>query len=83
MKFFRYFPLVFAALILPACDETDFESAWQNPSLSRTDLRTEAVGAFLLSGNDAVRLSFEQNLARELNKLGIEAIPGYELIGEK
>jgi hypothetical protein len=47
------------------------------------DLRTEAVGAFLLSGNEAVRLSFEQNLARELNKLGIEAIPGYELIGGK
>jgi hypothetical protein len=79
MKYLKCFLTVLAVLSLTACHDTWFESTWQNPSASAVDLRTESVGAFLLSGNEAVRRSFEFNLANQLNKRGIEAIPGYEL----
>ena len=80
MKSFKCFLLMFAALGLAACDSTDFESTWQDPSTRTLDLRTEAVAGFLLSSNESVRRSFEANLANELNKRGIEATPGYELV---
>ena len=80
MKSLKRLLIGFVLLGLTACHGTDFESTWQYPSLTGLDLRHEAVGAFLLSGNEAVRRSFESNLANQLNKYGIEASPGFELL---
>jgi hypothetical protein len=82
MRRFKIILVIFAALSLSACNSTHFESTWQDPSVHSLDLRKEALGAYLLSGNQAVRLSFEQHFANELNERGIEAIPGYELTPE-
>jgi hypothetical protein len=78
----RYAVFVFvlsAALALSGCDDTDFTSTWRDPSTTRLDLSGETA-AFLLSGNTAVRRTFEENLAKELNASGIETVPGYELL---
>jgi hypothetical protein len=68
-----------ATLALAACDDTKFTSTWRDPSTTHIDLRGETA-AFLLSGNTAVRRTFEQHLANELNENGIEAVAGYELL---
>jgi hypothetical protein len=79
MKYAGYFLILLTTLALAGCDETDFVSTWRDPATTDLDLRGETA-AFLLSGNTAVRRTFEENLAEELNKNGIETVPGYELL---
>jgi len=69
-------------LILTACDYTDFEATWQDPSIRPIDPRNEHLAALLLSANESVRRSFEDNLARQLNRHGVETTPGYQLVPE-
>jgi len=80
MNALKYMLVVFMTYGLFGCDDTDFESTWQDPSARNLDLRREEVAAFLLSGNEAVRRSFEYNLANEMNQRGIETVPGYDLL---
>jgi hypothetical protein len=80
MKFLKRLPLIVVLLSFTACDETDFEATWQDPTISSLYLPEEFVGAFLLSSNESARRSFEFNLASQLNRHGIEASPGYELL---
>ncbi len=82
MRFLKRFLVLLAVLSITACDDTDFEATWQDPSTPPLDLRTESIAAFLLSANEAARRSFEYNLASQFNKLGLEATPGYELLSE-
>lgn len=80
MKFARSLGLiVLMAFALTACDNTEFTSVWRDPAAQNIDLRGEVAG-FLLSGNTAVRRSFEDFLAKELNERGIEAVAGYEVL---
>jgi hypothetical protein len=72
--------VIVAALLLPACDETEFESTWQDPKAFYADLPRERTAAFLLSKNLAVRRSFEEHLARDLSMNRIRAVPGYRLL---
>jgi hypothetical protein len=67
---------------LTSCDYTDFESTWADPSARPINPRTAHVAVLLLSANESVRRSFEYNLARQLNKHGVESTPGYELLAE-
>jgi len=82
MKYFASFLTTIAILSLAGCDYTDFEATWKNPKARPLDLRNEHVAAVLLSGNESVRRSFEYNLARQLNHVGVETTPGYELLSE-
>ena len=79
MKVINRLLIILTISILAGCDSTDFTSTWINPTARNIDLRGE-VAAFLLSGNEAVRRSFETHLAQELNKNRIETVAGYELL---
>jgi hypothetical protein len=74
--------IALAVLCLSSCDYTDFESVWRDPQARPIDLRTEHVAALLLSDNESIRRDFEYNLARQLNRQGVESTPGYELLAE-
>jgi hypothetical protein len=65
MKFLKRFLFVLAMFGLTACSNTSFESTWHDPSASSINLRQTDVAAFLISGNTAVRRSFESNLANQ------------------
>ncbi len=80
MKYLGRFLISIILLITAGCDLTEFEATWRDPSARPIDPRTEHIAAVLLSGNESVRRSFEYNLARQLNKHGVEATPGYELL---
>jgi hypothetical protein len=80
MRRFTYVFILLATLTLTACDETEFESTWQDPKALSIELPRETSAAFLLSKNKAVRRSFEANLARDLTERGIRTIPGYRLL---
>ena len=70
--------IIFTATGVTWADHTDFESTWKDPSVRFIDVRGKKIATFLLSGNDAVRRTFEDNLALELRKEGVSAVPGYK-----
>jgi hypothetical protein len=80
MKSLKRFLVVFTVLVLSACSNTNFESTWHDPSAASINLRHKSAAAFLISGNDTVRRSFELNLANQLTERGIETLPGYEVL---
>ena len=82
MKYLSRLFVSLALLAIPACDFTDFEATWRDPAAMPLQLGREHVAAVLLSGNESVRRSFEDNLANELNERGIETTPGYKLVSE-
>jgi hypothetical protein len=82
MRFLTRFLMTITVFSATACDYTDFESTWRDPSAPPLQMRTEHVAAILLSANESVRRSFEQNLAGQLNEHGIEATPGYRLVSD-
>jgi|SRR5437899_2458202 len=80
MKFTKRFLFGLVVLVCSACHSTEFESTWHDPSAASVDLRHKTVAAFLISENEAVRRSFELNLANQLTLRGIETVPGYEVL---
>jgi hypothetical protein len=72
--------IIFAATGPTWADDTDYESTWKDPSARFIDLRGNKMASFLLSRDEAVRRGFEYNLALELRKKGISAVPGYEVL---
>jgi hypothetical protein len=80
MKSLKCFLSILAVLFFCSCSNTHFSSTWHSPAASSVNLQKRAVAAFLISGNEAVRRSFEQNLATELTRRGVETLPGYEVL---
>jgi len=80
MKFLKRFLPVLAMFGLTACNDTDFEGTWHDPSASSFNLLQKDVAAFLISGNLTARRSFELSLANHLTQRGIETRPGYEVL---
>jgi hypothetical protein len=80
MQFSKRFLLVVLIFALSGCGSTAFESTWHDPSARSFNLHRKAVAAFLISGNDTARRSFEDNLATQLTRRGIETQPGYEVL---
>lgn len=64
---------------LASCDETQFQTTWQDPQIHRVNLRGSEVAAVLVSPDESIRRPFERDLAKELRKYGIEGVPSYQL----
>src|SRR5262245_52288404 len=73
---------IITAAGLTWADNTDFESTWKDPSARFIDIRGKKIATFLSSRNDSVRRAFEDNLALELRKEGVAAVPGYKALPE-
>jgi hypothetical protein len=80
MGFIAYTLAIFAVPVLIWADDTDFESTWKDPSARFIDVRGNRMATFLLTRDEAVRRAFEYNLALELRKEGISAVPGYKML---
>ena len=82
-KLLKMVCMVIATALLSSCATTSLVESWRNPSLSGHKLhKVLVVGIFKNSGS---RQLFENILAGELNRAGVDAIPGHSVIpaGEK
>ena len=73
-----------ASLALPftlgACASTRFNSTWKNPEAQALSFQGQKVAAVVMSPHESTRLGAEGELARELKRRGVDAIPAYNLI---
>ena len=69
-----------AALTLGACASTQFNSTWKNPEAQPLNFQGQKVAAVVISPHESTRLGAEGELARELIRRGVQAIPAYNLI---
>jgi hypothetical protein len=68
------------ALGLGACASTQFNSTWKNPEAQPLNFQGQKVAAVVISPHESTRLGAEGELARELIRRGVQAIPAYNLI---
>ena len=68
------------ALTLGACASTQFNSTWRNPEVQALNFQGQKVAAVVISPHESTRLGAEGELARELKRRGVDAIPAYNLI---
>jgi len=68
------------ALGLSACATTSFESSWRNPDVPALNFKGQKVAAVVVSPHESTRLGAEGELARELKRRGVDAVPAYNLI---
>ncbi len=61
------------------CARTQFKSSWTDPDAMAGELQGKRVAAFAITSKPGSRGSAEDTLARELTKLGVEAVPGHKL----
>jgi hypothetical protein len=69
-----------ASLVLAGCASTKFNSTWKAPDAQALNFQGQKVAAVVVSPNESTRLGAEGELARELVKRGVQAIPAYNLI---
>jgi hypothetical protein len=82
-KFFKLICLLIATAVLSSCATTSLVESWRNPTLSAHKLhKVLVVGIFKKSGTSQI---YEDILANELSRAGVDAIPGHAVIpaGEK
>jgi hypothetical protein len=72
MKPVKRFVTFLTLLTLTGCGSTYFVSTWHDPNAGSIDLTHKQVAAFLLSGNTAVRRTFESNLAINSRDMGLK-----------
>jgi hypothetical protein len=73
-------PVFALALGLSACASTTFNSTWKNPEVASVNFQGQKVAAVVISPHESTRLGAEGELARELKRRGVDAIPAYNLI---
>jgi hypothetical protein len=71
------------ALVMGACATTEFKSTWKDPSVSGLDIAGKRVVAFVVTKNETLRRSAEDALARELQRRGVQATAGYQVIPDE
>jgi hypothetical protein len=57
-----------------------FTSTWREPSAKDATLTGKKVVALVISSDDNLRVSGEEQLARELTALGMQGMPAYRMI---
>jgi hypothetical protein len=68
-------------VMVGACASTKFTSTWKDPSVGQLAFKGRAVAAFFVTSNESLRRSGETALANELEKRGMRARRGYEILG--
>jgi hypothetical protein len=57
-----------------------FTSTWKSPSAEGASFTGRKVAALIISGDENLRVSGEEQLARELTALGMQGTPAYRMI---
>src|SRR4051794_5296800 len=71
---------VVLALTVGACATTKFKSTWKDPSVSRLDVAGKRVVGFVVTKTESLRRSAEDALVKELQKRGVQAVAGYQVV---
>jgi hypothetical protein len=63
-----------------AAADTKFSSTWKSPAAAGTSFAGRKVAALVISGDENLRVSGEEGLARELAKRGVVPTAAYRLV---
>jgi hypothetical protein len=74
---------VVASIAAGACSNTEFKSTWKDPTVQHLGFQGKRVGAFVVTKDESLRRSAEDALAHELQKRGVQATPGYQLVPDE
>jgi len=72
--------LAFLVVALTLADEIKFLSTWKSPDAASTSFVGKKVATLVIEEEDALRVSGEEALARELEARGITAVAAYRLL---
>jgi hypothetical protein len=75
--------LIAASLVVVAgamAADPIFTSTWKSPSAEGVSFTGKKVAALIISGDENLRVSGEEQLARELTALGMQGTPAYRMI---
>lgn len=75
-----YVLAVLAALHGTALAGTKFTSTWKAPEATGVSFAGQKVVALVISGDESLRISGEEGLARELTGRGLQGVAAYRLI---
>jgi len=83
MKRMKAVLLTLVTVSLGACATTEFKSVWKDPSVQHLEFQGKRVATFVVTKDVARRRAAEDALANELQKRGVRAAPGYQLIPDE
>jgi len=76
----RVFSLLIVTCVLSACASTTLVDTWRNPNLATQ--RVHKVLVVRITNHDGNRSVYEDVIAAELQKHGVDAVPGHLLISD-
>ena len=57
-----------------------FKSTWKSPDVDRLNFAGKKVAAVVISPDQDLQISAEEELARQLTALGVQGVPSYRLV---
>ena len=72
--------LILTVVVAAAAEAATFKSTWKSPEAGTLGFAGKKVAAVVLSGDDALRMSAEEALARQLTALGVNGVAAYRVL---
>jgi hypothetical protein len=73
------FALIFALSVGAAVQAATFKSTWKAPDAGSENFAGKKVAAFVITNDDALRMSAEEALVRQLEAIGVQGEASYRL----